>query len=138
MSKNINALLRRLNRENVTVFDNVREIPHKDIKVSWTGEYPHLCAGTWEILLSGEDVSYIIPKNIRFSPMNTEKNYHQWHFENWLDVWETVHQGLPFNEWLSKNYQWVKKLPLDSSQYNELYDAIRKEDWIHGSCGGCI
>ena len=109
----------------------------KEIKVEWTGSYPCLCSGRWVITIDGNDVSDCIPVDLQGSPMNTENDYRQWHFEDWEVVWETVHQGLPFDAWLAKN-QWVKSLPINSSQYEELYDAISYCDWIHGSCGGCI
>ena len=91
----------------------------------------------FETYTCGYDVSDCIPVDLQGSPMNTKNDYRQWHFEDWVVVWETVHQGLPFDAWLVKN-QWVKSLPINSSQYEELYDAISDCDWIHGSCGGCI
>ena len=43
----------------------------RNIEVAWTGRYPCLCSGEWKIKIDGQDMSHLIPEEMRCSPMNT-------------------------------------------------------------------
>ena len=120
----------------------------KNIEVEWTGEYPTLCFGTWEIKIDGK-----ILKALPNSPeekllqgnMDTENTYESWYFDNWHEVWEDYDDGNSFKDWLKSNEGLgiIKLLDLNSIQLNkyemkDLFTKIQQNDWRHQSCGGCI
>ena len=104
------------------------------IEVFWTGEYPNLCKGEWKLFIDGKDYSLMIPKELRYSPMNTYGTYQEWHFEDWEEVFESYEDGLMFSKWLAEN-PWVNKIPATPL---DVYCAFAEKDWRHNSCGGCI
>lgn len=107
------------------------------ITVKWTGSFPCLCHGEWNIVIDGKKVE--LPEDIATSPMNTRGQYLRWYFaDNWAEEWESYEDGLTFEPWLDANREWVDPLGLSDGEARTLYEAIRSEDWRHGSCGGCI
>lgn len=107
-------------------------------EVSWSGRYPCLCFGEWTIKKNGVDVSDFIPDELRDREMNTKKAYSHWHFDgDWREVWEEVTEGMDEDEWIERN-DWIKNICDTREEMAELYAAIREEDWVHSSCGGCI
>ena len=112
---------------------------NKKIEVEWTGEYPCLCYGKWILKIGGKDCSKLIPKSLREnSDMNTIGTYDHWHFENWQELWESYENGLSEDNWIEENKHWLKKLPVEESQYKDIFKAFNEKDWRNGSCGGCI
>lgn len=107
-------------------------------EVEWTGRYPSLCYGEWKISKNGEDVSHFIPEDLRHSSMGTFGTYQRWHFEAWLEVFDSYEDGLTANHWINRNFSWICKFCRSKAEMKELYQAINKKDWRHGSCGGCI
>lgn len=108
----------------------------KDVfTVEWTGSYPSLCSGCWEITYKGEPVD--LPEDVYNSEMNTYGSYQTWHFENWLEVFEDYEDGLNFDDWIKAN-SWVDSITTDPAERLELYLKIQEKDWRHNSCGGCI
>lgn len=115
----------------------LRMRPAHTVSVEWTGSFPCLCHGEWNIVIDGKKVE--LPEDIATSPMNTRKEYQRWYFtDDWMDEWETYEDGLTFEPWLDSNREWVDPLGLSDGEVRDLYEAIRSEDWRHGSCGGCI
>ncbi len=114
----------------------------KKIIAEWSGSYPSLCYGHWSILVDG--ISLPIPKDKIGEPMGTFKTYEEWHFENWSEVFTSYEDGMDETEWIDVNKSWIdaglKEINKTFSFYDycDLYDAIRKEDFRRGSCGGCI
>lgn len=105
-------------------------------EVKWTGKYPTLCFGEWIIKKDGQDVSKYMP--CRQAPMETYGEYDMWHFDDdYNEVWETYKNGMHFKKWSKKN-EWINKICKNKKEKRELFKAIQKEDWRHGSCGGCI
>ena len=109
-----------------------------NIEARWSGSYPTLCFGHWTLLIDGEDVSEKIPEDLREGSMNTFGTYQSWHFENWMEVFESYDDGLLCDEWIEENDYWLKDITDDYSVKEEIYDAFNSEDFRSGSCGGCI
>lgn len=120
--------------DEITHWMRMPKLP-KDIKVEWTGSYPCLCSGVWILKIDGKDYSDLIP--FITNPANTYGTYEEWHFEDWLEVFEDYEDGLKEYEWIEENKTWLDKLPEDTD-YHEVFKAFQEQDWRHGSCGGCI
>ena len=109
-------------------------------KAEWTGSYPNLCSGEWKLWYKGKRVA--LPPEQVGRDMNTLSTYSSWHFEDWMEVFEDYEDGMDVEEWVGQ--EWVKKMldendiPTCRSNAIALYEEINKEDWRHGSCGGCI
>lgn len=110
-----------------------------EIKAEWTGKYPSLCCGHWKLFIDGKDVSNIIPSELRESPMDTEGIYSNWYFgEEWEEIWESYRDGKPVMEWIEQNDYWLSIITDDIEVKQQLFYAIKEQDWRSGSCGGCI
>lgn len=109
-----------------------------DYRAEWTGDWPCLCYGKWKLFKDGKDVSNLIPKDKSTSPMKTKQVYSQWHFEDWMDVWEYEVMGLDLPEWVKENKSWLEKITDNPDEYEDIYEAFKEEDFVSGSCGGCI
>ena len=106
-------------------------------EVCWTGSWPSVCSGAWQIIRDGVDVSDRIPDELRSIPMNTAGIYPQWHFEDWEEVWEDCPFGLECEDWISAN-PWISSICKTHTEMVNLFHAIQAQDWQYGSCGGCI
>ena len=111
------------------------------IEARWTGSYPNLCSGKWELFVDGRDVSKNIPEERRHSPMDTERTYRKWYFggeSGWEEQWETYEDGLNEEDWIAENNSWLSAITDDADTKSQIFEAIRACDWRHGECGGCI
>lgn len=107
--------------------------------VCWTGEFPNLCHGIWEIYKNGEDISEYIPKDLLDEPMGTYGKYDIWGFDDDLhEEWTEYYDGLKCDEWIRANDGWISKFCDNEEEKRELYRAINKQDFRIESCGGCI
>lgn len=110
-----------------------------NVKATWTGSYPCLCSGNWELVVDNVDVSNLIPKELRYSPMDTYGEYAMLYFEeNWEEVWEYYEDGKGKEDWIEANKYWLDTINTDKDVQSAIFEAIQDEDWRHGSCGGCI
>jgi hypothetical protein len=111
-----------------------------NVKVNWTGRYPVLCHGEWQLWIDGVDYSDKIPKTLRKNThMNTWGVYEQWSFDkNFLEIWETYEEGLEVDEWIEANASWLVEITTEEELMKSIYYAFQKQDWRHGQCGGCI
>lgn len=98
-----------------------------EIKVKWTGQFPNLCSGNWELKIDGEDYSDGIP--FKNKSANTYGRYEEWHFEEYEEIWNTYTAGLKEKEWIDEYRDWLKTLPITSTEYSKLYAAFSVEDW---------
>lgn len=108
------------------------------IEAKWSGSYPCLCIGKWTLIVDGEDVSEKIPEELRNTDMGTFGTYSSWHFEDWMEVFNDYVDGSVCEDWINENKYWLKTITSDESIYPGIFDAINKEDFRSGSCGGCI
>lgn len=108
------------------------------VEAKWTGKYPCLCYGEWILKVNNIDVSHLIPNELRTSSMDTLGTYSSWHFENWEEVFDSYEDGLDCEDWINENKEWLNKISTNLSVQENIYYAIRSEDFRSGSCGGCI
>ena len=108
------------------------------VKAKWSGVAPCLCSGEWSLWVNGKNVSKKIPKDMRDMPMHTFGTYGKWHFENWIEVFDTYEDGLHCDEWVKKNLDWLTKITTDKETQKEIFKAIQEQDFRWYSCGGCI
>lgn len=122
-----------------------------EFKAEWTGSYPSLCVGEWklyrkyeDILEDGskdegyDDISNLIPEDLRHEPMDTYGEYNSWCFdENYCERFIDYTDGLDFKDWCKENESWIH-LICDPKDYKSLYEAFNEHDWRYESCGGCI
>lgn len=106
------------------------------VEVKWTGEYPCLCYGEWILKVNGKDYSDIIP--FKCAPADTYGKYQNWHFENWIEVFDDYVDGLHPKEWINKNDDWLSKITDDDELKRKIFRAFKDQDWRYGECGGCI
>lgn len=109
-----------------------------NVVAQWSGCYPCLCCGEWSLIINNIDVSEFIPDDLRHNSMNTFGTYESWHFEDWIEVFEDYEDGLEIDEWIEDNKYWLYKITKDEEIIRKIYNAIQKEDFRTGSCGGCI
>ena len=102
----------------------------------WTGRYPCLCSGEWTLFKNGEKVNVEIP--FQGSCAGTSGTYEEWHFdENWCEVFEDYEDGLACDAWCNKYRDYLAKVA-PKSDWTQIFMAFSRNDWRHGSCGGCI
>lgn len=111
-----------------------------NVIANWTGEYPNLCHGEWQLWIDGVDYSDKIPKTLRKNThMDTWGLYEQWAFdEEFSEVWETYEEGLEVDEWIETNSSWLIEITTEEELMKDIYYAFQEKDWRHGQCGGCI
>lgn len=123
-----------------------------NIKVKWTGTYPNLCHGSWEIkindvLLKEKNPDKYEYKRFLSQNMGTEGTYSRWYFdENYSVVFEDYYDSGDYkNDWYQscKGKKMLKLLNdngvnLSENDLKILYQKISDEDWRSSSCGGCI
>ena len=105
-----------------------------------------LCCGEWNIKV--KDKTLDIPSDKKQAEMGTFKEYRNWHFEDWNEVWERQEYGMMMEEWIAENKGWILKALENAGLYfhpkiqqevlEAIYEGVNAEDWVHGSCGGCI
>ena len=126
----------------------------KQIEVKWTGSYPNLCSGVWEITIDGMSINDNSKMQNTYDSMlkrnmGTEGSYESWHFENWSEVFESYDDGLYFDDWVKSTQAVELRLMIDDnliqkqtkmsdSDMKNLFSELQNNDWRASSCGGCI
>lgn len=81
---------------------------YSNFRAEWTGSYPCLCSGEWILTAETteydevrgaysvtEDISHLIPEDLRKSSMGCEGTYDTWYFdEDYMEKWDTYKSGL--------------------------------------------
>lgn len=109
------------------------------IEAIWTGEWPALCCGEWKLYIDGVDKSHMIPDAKYKNHMETFGHYQRFRFaEDWEVVWDSYEDGLDCQGWIEVNEYWLKNISSNRGVQEQIFHAFQKNDWRHGSCGGCI
>lgn len=102
----------------------------------WTGKYPNLCHGEWRLTVDDVGYSELLANK---GEMNTVGEYQRWYFDkNWSEHFESYTDGLDFSDWRKENLHWLSKITDNITVQEQIFEAIQKEDFRYGSCGGCI
>lgn len=102
----------------------------------WTGRYPNLCSGVWELYHDGDFVRTDIP--FQGEPAGTYGVYFQWYFVGDLDEeWEDYEDGLGCDAWCTEYADWLVTVA-DKDEWPKIFEAFQASDWRYNSCGGCI
>lgn len=103
----------------------------------WTRSGNLLCHGHWEISWQGAEIA--LPEPCQEKDMGT------WAIYSIIDPDDaTFAQGLPEDEWIIDNVDWLTDLfyangiPLETANYRYFYHAVNKQDWRCTSCAGCM
>lgn len=106
-----------------------------DWRAVWTGGYPCLCVGEWQLFKDGRRV-HEVPYGME--PAYTEGTYQRWQFdEDWLEVFEDYEDGMSESEWIGENRLWLSDIA-DEEDFPKIFRAFQESDWRYMSCGGCI
>ncbi len=104
---------------------------------NWTSKGNTLCLGHWQIAYKG--MPLILPQVQMEKDMGTKGIY------NFIDPDDELYlEGLGEDEWIIENIEWLTdvflqaNIPLEEENFRAFYQAVNKEDWRCGSCGGCI
>lgn len=102
----------------------------------WSATGSALCLGHWEI--SYLDHALTLDAERMIEDMGTHGIYSYIFPDD-----EDYAEGLPENEWIIENANWLISLfassdiPCDETHLRWFYQAISQSDWRCGSCGGC-
>lgn len=114
-----------------------------NLEVRWTGHYPNLCCGEWNIIYKGKELT--VPEDMKHTPMYAFGEYGEWHFdEEYMEEWDYYTDGDTKEVWIQRNLEWITsmfqehEIEITDELLSELFDKIQEQDWRHGSCGGCI
>ncbi|WP_395344467.1 hypothetical protein PN836_006790 [Ningiella sp. W23] len=104
---------------------------------NWTAKGHTLCLGHWEI--SYHSLPLCLPSNAKEMHMDTYGIF-SWLFPDDEDCAE----GLPLEQWIEAKSDWLfdvfdqHQIPIDEKHISWFYEAVSKQDWRCGSCGGCL
>ena len=113
---------------------NIMENP---FNARWTSQGNTLCLGHWEIQYLGLPLT--LPLDRVEKDMGTRGIYCFMDPDDELFL-----EGLDEDEWIVANMEWLSDLfiqhdiPLEEELFRFFYQAVNKEDWRCGSCGGCM
>ncbi len=103
----------------------------------WTAKGNNICLGHWEI--SYRHHALQLDAERRDNDMGTYGIYSFIFPDD-----EMYADGLPENEWIIANLDWLTHLfiahdiPTDASHMRWFYQAVNRDDWRCGTCGGCL
>ena len=103
----------------------------------WTATGSNICVGHWEISHLGQPLE--LDSERRENDMGTYAIYSYIFPDD-----EMYAEGLQEDEWIIANLDWLMHLfianniPTDEAHFRYFYQAVNKQDWRCGSCGGCI
>ncbi len=103
----------------------------------WTARGNNICLGHWEIAYLDRPLS--LDAGHREHDMGTYAIYSFIFPDD-----EMYAEGLREDDWIAANLDWLALLfvthgiPADEAHFRAFYQAVNKEDWRCGSCGGCL
>lgn len=106
-------------------------------KAQWSSKGNTLCLGHWNITY--QDLPIVLPEERRTMDMGTNNIY------NFMDPEDELYrEGLEEDDWIVANVEWLADvfiqhdIPMEEEMMRAFYQAVNKDDWRCGSCGGCI
>ena len=105
--------------------------------VAWSRKQQVMCLGHWIIHYNCRELT--LPKDRQDKDIGTKGIY------NYMDPDDELYlEGLDEDDWIVENIEWLsdwfieQDVPLEEEIIRYFYQAVNKEDWRCGSCGGCI
>lgn len=123
---------------------------YTDFRTNWTGHFPCLCYGEWQLFATATeydpergkytievDLLHLIPEDLIDEPMYCEGEYDTWSFnEDCVITYTSYEDGMDSTQWIQENRDWISAFA-EPDQYLEVFRAFQKHDWRSNSCGGC-
>lgn len=103
----------------------------------WTATGNNLCLGEWEIHYQGRPLQ--LDADRRDKDMGTFGIFSYIFPDD-----EDFAEGLDEDDWVRANAGWLGELfaangiPADEAHMRWFYQAVNRQDWRCGSCGGCL
>ena len=103
----------------------------------WSEQGHTVCLGHWEVSYLNTPLS--LPAEQREEDMGTFGVYSYLYPDD-----PEFSEGLEEEAWILENMSWLvsffelNQIPLDPQHLAWMYQALNREDWRCGSCGGCI
>ena len=104
--------------------------------VEWSSSHlGNLCRGEWSLFwgkdsFTGEDISYLIPEEIRREPMYTYGTYNT--------IWSRYIDGMRERDWIKENNYWLNEITRSYYLKKQLFKLFQQEDWRYEECGSCM
>lgn len=104
----------------------------------WTGEWPALCCGIWELYFYGNPIETEFPFGID-RPADTYGEYRHYYYSREVgdEVIDYYTSGLQEDQWIKQYYNWLNTFA-NPEDFSMIFKSFQKNDWRHGECGGCI
>ncbi|MBI4809487.1 MAG: hypothetical protein HY799_11150 [Nitrosomonadales bacterium] len=103
----------------------------------WSATGSNLCLGLWELTYLGQP--------LEIDAERKEKDMGTYAIYSFIFPDDDVFaEGLHEDEWIDANLDWLTHLfiandiPTDEANFRFFYQAVNKQDWRCGSCGGCM
>jgi hypothetical protein len=103
----------------------------------WTAKGSGLCLAHWELFYLGQQLEIDLER--KQNDMGTYAIY------SFIFPDDDIYaEGLPEDAWIIENKDWLTSLfttyniPSDETHLRLFYQAVNRNDWRCGSCGGCI
>jgi len=104
---------------------------------SWSEKGNMLCNGHWQISFQG--LPFVLPSTRERETMGT------WGIYSFIyDDDPDFAEGEKEEAWVVNNAEWLvplfieQDIPADPQHLSWFYQAVNKDDWRCGSCGGCL
>lgn len=105
-------------------------------KAVWTGGYPNLCSGEWELYVNEARLTIDFPWG-ESMPANTWGRYCTWlPIPEFFENFETEYEGLGCHDWIEEYQDWLEQ-HFPREDWGAVFRAFQDEDWRR-CCGGCI
>ncbi len=101
-------------------------------KAEWTGKYPWPYLGEWKLYKNGQDISFLIPTNLKTIPAFTYGEYPVWEerpFTNGAYVQQYATDGFRIPEWIEENRTWLSLMIDTEKDFKSIFDAFHKQDF---------
>ena len=102
----------------------------------WTGGYPNLCDGEWELYANGVRLRIEFPWG-EHEDAGTWGYYRTWDPEpDEIESFLYAYRGLGCHDWIEQHQSWLERY-FPREDWGSVFRAFQKSDFRR-CCGGCI
>lgn len=101
-------------------------------RAEWSGKSPRPYIGDWKLYKNNEDITFMMPTDLRTLPAFTYGEYPVWEeyaYAEFAYVPQFVTDGYRVPEWIQENRTWLDLIVDDDMDYLYLYEAFHKNDF---------